>query len=276
LASRGCEGRAWPLRHDCWRLYNDPDVCERIASKNGPDIRPGTWQFALVDTANLGTGLKWLEYKAQAQIRVPVFEAPSGEDDLPTLPQRMAWVRRTSENTNTSASYSNSMATRIGMMRAGIHDCRLSVIDQETGIATISGYTYASVDSSGDTSRVVAEDDIRMAYVIPCGCLSTSIKDSETSEAPGALQLTGLSCPTRSPVRLGVVVHEPGAVRVDIFDATGRRLQTFDLGRLGVGTHEFTWDGKSALGERVSAGVYWIQASLSGVAQTKRVVLLGR
>jgi flagellar hook assembly protein FlgD len=67
---------------------------------------------------------------------------------------------------------------------------------------------------------------------------------------------------------------EPGAVQVEVYDVSGRRVRSLDLGRLEKGTHAFIWDGLGMRGERVPTGVYWIQAALGGTARTKRLVLL--
>lgn len=261
----------------CWRDQADPDLCQRVARKDGGDIIPGTWTFALVDSAVVA-GVTWFQYKAQADISIPSTSIcdvqPPPDRFPPSLPDRIAWVRRVSDHTKTFASYSYDLAKRVDMMTMGIHDCRLSVIDQETGTASISGHTYAYRDSvTHEVAFVVAEDDIEMAYVVMCS-YPTAVSEHEGPGATSALKLGRLGCPARRPVRLSLIVHEPGAVRVGVYDVTGRCVRSLDLGRLESGTHAFTWDGLGSRGERLSAGVYWIQAALGDVARTRRLVLV--
>lgn len=54
---------------------------------------------------------------------------------------------------------------------------------------------------------------------------------------------------------------------VTIRDANGELVRTMDLGAMGVGPQEFTWDGIDASGERVAAGRYSIsvEAEADGV-----------
>ena len=74
--------------------------------------------------------------------------------------------------------------------------------------------------------------------------------------------ITVLGLSSRSAVskvlnRLG----EAGPVRVEVFDAAGRRVRTLHAGELAAGSHEFVWDGKSEQGSAVASGVYLARLS---------------
>ena len=57
-------------------------------------------------------------------------------------------------------------------------------------------------------------------------------------------------------------------LRVNVLDAGANVLRTIDLGAQGKGTHEFTWDGKSADGSVLPVGTYKfeIEAKAAGKA----------
>jgi len=59
-----------------------------------------------------------------------------------------------------------------------------------------------------------------------------------------------------------------------VYDVTGRRLHTLDLGRLPAGSHERTWDGTNASGHPLPAGVYFIHLRTGSTSVSERVVRL--
>jgi hypothetical protein len=67
-----------------------------------------------------------------------------------------------------------------------------------------------------------------------------------------------------------------GAVRLEIYDVTGRLVRRIVDGTLAAGEYDVTWDGRAADGSRVPAGVYFARLESGGVERTRKVVLLGR
>jgi len=265
-----------------WRPGADADFCERIAGKSG-DIVPGSWHFAIVDSEAV-QGTMWVEFRAEAQVALPSrFTGPPREDPL-IMPEYVAWVRRNARSgsnpqylkTNTFSSYSRDMATRVAMMQGGMTDCRLSIIDQADGTATISGYTYAYRSSPGGALvQLVPEDSVRMAYVVMCNT-PVGVEEPVSAEAGGAMTLTGRECQGRTNVRCSLFVSDPGSVRVEVVDVTGRIVHAFDLGPVTAGSYEVRWDGREDGRARVSAGVYWVRAVKDGATCAKRLLLVGR
>jgi hypothetical protein len=269
-----------------WRPGEDSDFCEWSAGKHG-DIDPGSWRFTIVDSSVVHglVDTMWVEYKAEAQVWIPSrFIGPPREDPL-IMPQYVAWVRRNARlatnpqyrKTNTLSSYSPDMAKRIAMMHDGMTDCRLSVIDQADGSATISGYTYAYRRSGagGELVHLVPEDSIRMAYVVMCN-VPVAVEESNRQEEVPALTLTGRECQARPRISFNLGVGEPGRVGVKIVDVAGRVIRAFDLGHLDAGMHEVFWDARESSGARVPTGVYWVRAAMDGTTCVKRLLLLDR
>jgi hypothetical protein len=66
---------------------------------------------------------------------------------------------------------------------------------------------------------------------------------------------------------------EDGPVRVDIFDAEGRRIRTLARAIAPAGAAELSWDGRDQRGRRVAPGIYLVRlASRAGTASSRVAV----
>jgi len=59
-----------------------------------------------------------------------------------------------------------------------------------------------------------------------------------------------------------------------IYDAQGRAVAVFSPREHGAGVHHFAWDGRGRSGGDAGPGVYWLQLTLDGRAETRRIVRL--
>jgi len=59
-----------------------------------------------------------------------------------------------------------------------------------------------------------------------------------------------------------------------VYDAQGRAVASFSPREHGAGLHRFAWNGRDRSGRDAGAGVYWLQLTLDGRAETRRVVRL--
>jgi flagellar hook assembly protein FlgD len=59
-----------------------------------------------------------------------------------------------------------------------------------------------------------------------------------------------------------------------VFDISGRRVRTLADDALDAGVHAFAWDGRTAGGDAVAAGVYF--AKLHAMGQERTVKLIRR
>jgi hypothetical protein len=65
-----------------------------------------------------------------------------------------------------------------------------------------------------------------------------------------------------------------GRARLAIFDARGRRVRAFELGRLAAGRHRVAWDGRDGTGRAAPAGVYLLQLTTpAGVSAAKAALV---
>ena len=75
----------------------------------------------------------------------------------------------------------------------------------------------------------------------------------------------------RFPLVLDRAVH---SLRIDIVDGAGRRVRRLHQGPLGVGRHEFVWDGRNGSGRSVVSGVYAVLVDDGTERSRRRVVIL--
>lgn len=81
--------------------------------------------------------------------------------------------------------------------------------------------------------------------------------------------------PLRPAGTLRFVTTRPGAARVLLFDASGRRVRTLLSERaLATGSHDVTVEGRDDRGGMLSSGLYWFRIEAAEGIATGRVVLL--
>ncbi|MBN1826386.1 MAG: SBBP repeat-containing protein [Candidatus Eisenbacteria bacterium] len=67
---------------------------------------------------------------------------------------------------------------------------------------------------------------------------------------------------------------EPARVRLDLYDAAGRRVTGLDEGFRDAGTHHAEWSGKDGAGREVPSGVYYARLKAGEKVFTRKVVLV--
>lgn len=101
----------------------------------------------------------------------------------------------------------------------------------------------------------------------------TSVEDDDP---PGNfLQIQSVS-PNPFSTGTSVVFNSPGlsGVTLDVYDTTGRLVNTRNLGSSPAGSHSATWDGRDSHGAALSTGVYFIRLVSDGQQASAKVVLV--
>jgi hypothetical protein len=88
-----------------------------------------------------------------------------------------------------------------------------------------------------------------------------------------SLAVTG-SNPFTHRTRFSGVLPVAGPMRVDLLDASGRRVTTLARGSRPAGRFEIGWDGTDGSGRRVPAGIYFAAIEHAGHTAACRVVRL--
>lgn len=75
-------------------------------------------------------------------------------------------------------------------------------------------------------------------------------------------------------VSFAVPNGESRKVEIGVYDVSGRRVNTLASGDYAAGIHSLTWNGKSASGERVANGVYYVRAKIGTDLAVQRVLFV--
>jgi len=80
--------------------------------------------------------------------------------------------------------------------------------------------------------------------------------------------------PFASRTAISYVLPSAGAVKLSVFDASGRLVRVLVSARVSAGAHRVEWDGASAGGRRAPAGLYWYRLETPSGAATGKLALL--
>lgn len=153
-------------------------------------------------------------------------------------------------------------------------DCSLSEIDQDTGVAWLTGYIYGEV-INGTTHWVngIDEDHAAMAYRV------VGFSPAFAEEAAGASRqklcaINSVSGGMGKAWRIGWALAEDRDAAWEVFDVGGRCVRKAELGLSRRGAHVLTWNGAGDNGQPLPSGVYWLRISVKdGNANRKLVVI---
>ncbi|MFN8586583.1 MAG: FG-GAP-like repeat-containing protein [Candidatus Eisenbacteria bacterium] len=99
--------------------------------------------------------------------------------------------------------------------------------------------------------------------------------DVDTGPAAGGLALASPAPnPSRGPVALAFTLPSATPVRVEIFDAAGRRVRSLAEGPRAAGRHVLKWDGRDAQGRRAAPGLYLVRMTSRSGGATRTLVRL--
>ena len=125
---------------------------------------------------------------------------------------------------------------------------------------------------SGPFQRTVTTADIRNAFLD----LQLSVGDVQPKDTVLAQNFPN---PFNPETWIPYQLSKPTEVTISIHNITGQLVRTLDLGLQPVGSYMTPataayWDGKNAVGERVSSGIYFYTLQTADFAATRRMVIL--
>ena len=90
----------------------------------------------------------------------------------------------------------------------------------------------------------------------------------------GHIALQALPNPLNSTTYLTFALTRDATLRLDIYDAAGRRVRTVAADFFEAGQHRIHWDGLDAQGRPPSAGIYFARLVGEKIAGTCRLTVL--
>jgi hypothetical protein len=97
----------------------------------------------------------------------------------------------------------------------------------------------------------------------------------EDEPLAAALSLAASPNPARGPARISYVLPRASDVRLAIYDVGGHKVTTLVDRREGPGRGEVSWDGRSASGDPVAAGIYVMELVAGAERRVQKLVRLG-
>ena len=124
----------------------------------------------------------------------------------------------------------------------------------------------------------VASELSREYNVVQAQIASADVDEAvteEVSDLPTEFALVGnYPNPFNPTTTIQFTLPEDSPVRLEVFDAMGRRVATLVQGDLTAGRYEQAWNGRTDAGNQVASGVYLYRLTAGSFSQTKKMLLM--
>jgi hypothetical protein len=146
---------------------------------------------------------------------------------------------------------------------------RHTVIANDAPAGTVAADVFILFVSPSLLGGAAWVDDVSLQELDPVGI------DDQPAPVPVAAEL-GQNAPNpfNPSTRIDFVLTEATAVDLSIYDVAGRWIVTLHQGQLDAGSHQVTWDGKTASGASAPAGVYRYVLRTSAGQTSRSMTLL--
>lgn len=126
-----------------------------------------------------------------------------------------------------------------------------------------------SIDIKGVFSPANAAVD---SFRLDCPQIA-GVGDAEVPQHDVRMAITGVRW---GAPQVGLRLELPSrmAVRLAVYDVSGRRRATLVDGELPGGVTEISWDGRDRVGTRIASGVYFVRLAFAGGARLSKIVML--
>ncbi len=93
---------------------------------------------------------------------------------------------------------------------------------------------------------------------------------------PGAVGFIGrpIPNPSRAGVAIRFALDRPGAARLEVVSAGGRRVAILVEESLAAGAYAAHWDRRTSVGERAPAGIYFLKLAIPGAMRTEKLLIV--
>ena len=158
----------------------------------------------------------------------------------------------------------------------------ISADERVNGFASIVGATKKCrliTAQSGLVARVSARSSMVRCGHIVWYVLSVITDGDEwisqpRARAPRRIQLYRTHPTLQSLTTISFTLAERTPVTLAIYDVHGVLVRKLEGNTLDAGRHDYVWDGKNAVGNGVSSGIYFYRLTSGKQSQMKKMVLL--
>jgi hypothetical protein len=143
------------------------------------------------------------------------------------------------------------------------------------GAQNLTGGTFSLSGTAGqwDTGATMTGGTLSLTGGFWYGSALTLLADAPPgANAQHKLSLAGFrSNPVLSSrLQLSFSLASDAPARIELIDVSGRRVNAYDVGLLGAGSHSLDLGG----GVRVMPGLYWVRLTQAGQSLTQRAVVI--
>ncbi len=207
---------------------------------------------------------------------------PATDDYLTNIPGAVA-VRSAHPGNAADPASDDVPADLIVLPTSGPAQYSLTVLASADGPVSLTGsHDVDGAYAGHDAARAVLADGGRGYFnlsvspgsVRPVSLQLTATVGVREGAVPSSLRLRVVPSPTTSLSRILFDTPLGGAVRVEIFDVSGRRVRKLVDGAIPAGSHVTTWDGRDDEGAVLGAGLYFVRGQVAGQSRVVRCVRL--
>lgn len=119
-----------------------------------------------------------------------------------------------------------------------------------------------------DTTRGPDGDEVRKDTTI------TGIRSGERKNNAGYALLPAIPNPFSTATEFACIIPVKTELRVEIFDALGRRVRLIDEGEAEAGLHEYLWNGTDDVGADLPVGIYFCRMTTPAGVLVQQVIMV--